>query len=61
MVDDHLIGPYMIANHLYGIQSVIFLERAFHLSLDNVALNICKGMWFQHDGIPHYYSCEEYN
>jgi hypothetical protein len=48
MIDDYLIEPYMVANHIGGIQYADFRERALPNLLEDIPLRVHKGMWFHH-------------
>lgn len=45
------VGPYVITECLRTVQYTDVLGRTLSLLLEDI-LNICKGMWCQHDGIP---------
>lgn len=52
MVDDCLLGPYILPNYLRGDIYLTFLQNILPDFLENVSLVIRRNMWFQHDGAP---------
>jgi hypothetical protein len=45
-VKDSLPGPYMIPNHLVGIQYASYLARTSPFLLEGIPLNVCEDIWF---------------
>lgn len=58
IVDDYLIGPYLLPNRLTGPIYEIFLNEVLPELLENVPLNIRQQMWLQHDGAPAHFSAQ---
>lgn len=52
IIDDFLVGPYLMPNRLTGQNYEIFLREVLPLQLEDVPLIIRNRMWFQHDGAP---------
>lgn len=55
IVNDFLIGPYLLPNRLNGRTYVIFLEEVLPELLDSVPVAVRNTMWFQHDGAPSHF------
>lgn len=58
IVGENIIGPYLLPPRLNGHIYVQFLEQILPEFLEDVPLNIRRGMWFQHDGAPAHFSLE---
>ena len=56
IVDNFLIGPYMLPQRLNAINYCVFLRDVLPELLENVPLVIRENMWFQHDGAPAHFS-----
>jgi hypothetical protein len=56
-----VLGPQVMVTRISVILQVDFPEIACPHLLVDVALNVCEGTWFQHDGVPPYSSCQERN
>lgn len=56
IVDEHIIGPYLLPPRLDGHVYGQFLQHVLPELLENVPLNIRANMWFQHDGAPAHFS-----
>ena len=50
IVDDNLIGPYLLPEHLNCHRYLRFLQRVLPELLQDVPLAVRKRMWIQHDG-----------
>ena len=46
ILDDHVIGPYMLPSRLTGPIYLIFLQQVLGVLLDAVPLNVRQDMWF---------------
>ncbi|GFW37296.1 uncharacterized protein TNCV_2632791 [Trichonephila clavipes] len=55
---DHLIGPYILPDHLTGPRYLIFLEQVLPELLDSAHVTAATrtSMWFQQDGAPAHIS-----
>lgn len=58
VIDNYLIGPFVLPNRLNGAAYRLFLENNLHELLDNIPIQIRHNMWFMHDGAPPHYSLE---
>jgi len=58
IVDDYLIGPYLLPERLTGPIYRRFLEEVLPELLENVPLNVRHQMWFQHDGAPTHFAVQ---
>lgn len=57
IVDNYLIGPYLMPCRLTGNVYETFLMEVLPRLLDDVPLAVCCRMWYQHDGAPaHFHS-----
>ncbi|GFU88356.1 uncharacterized protein TNCV_847491 [Trichonephila clavipes] len=58
ILGDHLIGPYILPDHLTGPRYLIFLEQVFPELLDSAHVTAATrtSMWFQQDGAPAHFS-----
>lgn len=57
IVGNHLVGPYLMPTPLNGHSYMMFLQEGLPQLLENIPLDIRRGMWYQHDGAPaHYYA-----
>lgn len=55
IVDDHLIGPYVLPPRLTGANYLEFLSRHLGDLLEDVPLQTRREMWYLQDGaLPHY-------
>jgi hypothetical protein len=52
IIDNYVIGPYVIANYLHEIQYVDFHAWMLPFLLKDVPFNVCEGMFFQWIGTP---------
>jgi hypothetical protein len=50
IVDEFIIGPYVIRDGPDLAQFADFLEETLPLLLENEPLHMRESMWFQHDG-----------
>ena len=55
IIDDHVIGPYLLPNRLRGEIYLTFLRDMWPTLLDAVSLEIRQVMWLQHDGAPAHF------
>ena len=53
VLDDQLIGPFILKGRLTGEAYLRFLQEKFSQILEDVPLNKRGRMYFQHDGVPH--------
>ncbi len=58
IVNDFLIGPYLLPTRLNGESYLIFLEQVLPDMLNDVPIAIRNRMWFQHDGAPAHFSTD---
>jgi len=56
IIENKLIGPYFIEGNLNGTKYRNFLEQELPLLLEDVAMDVRRTMWFQHDGCPAHFS-----
>ena len=61
VLDDQLIGPFILEVHLTGEAYLRFLQEELPRLLEDVPLNKRGRMYFQHDGAPPHSSCEVRN
>jgi hypothetical protein len=52
MIDDLVIGPYVLPNQLNHENFLTFLQEVLPLLLEDVPLTTRQVMWFQLDGAP---------
>jgi hypothetical protein len=50
IINDHLIGPYLLPLQLTGDIYLTFLQETLSELLEVVSLEVRCEMWFQHDG-----------
>lgn len=56
IIDNYLIGPYVLPDRLDGRIYGIFLREVLPELLENIPLATRRGMWFQHDGAPPHFA-----
>lgn len=56
MIDDRLVGPYLLLSQLDGEKYCTFLAEVLLELLRDVALSMQQQIWFQHDGAPVHFS-----
>lgn len=56
ILGDHLIGPYVLPNHLNGNSYLVFLRDVLPGLLEDVPLQLRREAWFQHDGCPAHFA-----
>jgi hypothetical protein len=56
IVDDYLIGPYVIEDCIGGAQYLNFLQETLLILMDNLPLNVPQDMWYQLDGALAYFT-----
>jgi len=61
VLDDQLIGPFILEGHLTGEAYFRFLQEELPQLLEDVPLNKQGRMYFQHDGAPPHSSREVRN
>jgi len=61
VLDDQLIGPFILEGHLTGEAYIRFLQEELPLLLEDGPLNKRGHMYFQHDGAPPHFSSEVRN
>lgn len=61
IVNDFLIGPYLLPTRLSGGSYLIFLKEVLPQLLHDVPIAIRNRMWFQHDGAPAHFSIDVRN
>ena len=55
IVDDQLIGPFILPNRLNGDGYLQFLQEDLPGLLENVVLAVRRDMWYLHDGAPPHF------
>jgi hypothetical protein len=60
LLDDFLIGPHVLPNHLMGDAYLDFLVNTLPQLLE-VSLQVCQSMWYMHDEAPVYFSIKVRN
>ena len=58
MVDNNLIGPYVLPPRLTAVAYLHFLNNDLGPLLENVPLNVRRDLWYLHDGAPARYTVE---
>lgn len=58
IINDYLIGPYILPPRLTGRIYSIFLEEVLPGLLEDIPLDIRQHLWFQHDGAPAHFSVD---
>ena len=61
VLDDQLIGPFILEGRLTGEAYLRFLQEELPRHLEDVPLNKRGRMYFQHDGAPTHFSREVRN
>ena len=56
MIDDVLIGPVILDDHMKGQNYLDFLQNELPKQLEDVTLATRIAMYFQHDGAPSHYT-----
>lgn len=56
MVDNYLIGPFILEHRLTGDQYFNFLQNELQGLLEDVPLNIIMQMYYQQDGAPAHFA-----
>lgn len=56
ILNDSLIGPYVLPNRLNGRTYLIFLQDVLPELLENVTFDVRQQIWFQHDGAPAHFT-----
>ena len=55
IVDDFLLGPYILPERLNANTYLIFLQNVLPELIHPIPLNIRRNMWFQHDWAPFHF------
>lgn len=58
IVDDRLIGPFILPNRMDGLQYLHFLRNDLPVLLEDVPYAVRLRMWFLHDGAPPHFRLE---
>lgn len=61
VLDNFLIGPYILPNRLNTQAYTVFLRDVLPELLEDIPLEVRQGMWFQHDGAPAHFANEVQN
>ena len=61
IVDDNLIGPYLLPERLTGHRYLRFLQRVLPELLEAVLLAVSERIWMQYDGAPLHFSVDARN
>lgn len=61
ILNDFLIGPYLMPPRLNGHNYLVFLQQVLPELMEDVPLAIRRVMWFQHDGAPAHFTAEVRN
>ncbi|XP_066590841.1 histone-lysine N-methyltransferase SETMAR-like [Prorops nasuta] len=56
IIDDYIVGPYLLPSRLTGNMYVEFLEETLPQLLEDIPLSIRRIMWFQSDGAPAHFT-----
>ena len=56
MIDDMLIGPIILDNHITGQNYLDFLQNELPKQLEDIPLATRIAMYFQHDRAPSHYT-----
>lgn len=56
IIGDDVTGPYFIQGLLSGHRYTVFSSERLPLLLENITLQTCLSIWFQHDGYSTHYS-----
>lgn len=56
IIDNHLIGPYLLPPRLNGVHYLAFLQNVLPVLLEDLPLGLRDRMWFQHDGAPAHFT-----
>ena len=56
MIDDMLIGPIVLDDHMIGQNCLGFLQYGLPEQLEDVLLATRIAMYYQHDGTPTHYT-----
>ena len=56
MIDDMLICPVILDDHMTGQKYQDFLQNELPKQLEDVLLATRVAMYFQHDGVPSHYT-----
>jgi hypothetical protein len=56
IIDDYIIRPCIIENHLSGVHYTDFVEDTLPVLLEDVPLHVRESTWFLHDGIPPHFA-----
>jgi hypothetical protein len=56
IVDDHLIGPYVIEDRIGGAKYLSFLQETLLILMDDLPLKVRQDMWYQLDGAPAHFT-----
>lgn len=55
IVDEYLLGPYILPPRLNGQTYLTFLQQQLPEFLDDLPLALRSRLWFQHDGAPSHF------
>ena len=56
MIDDMLIGPVILDDHMTGQNNLDFLQNKLPKQLEDVPLATQIAIYFQRDGAPSHYT-----
>ncbi|KAJ8889769.1 hypothetical protein PR048_009272 [Dryococelus australis] len=56
IVGDYVTGPYLSQGTITSCMYARFLRETIPVLLADMPLDICRGMWFQHDGCPSHFA-----
>jgi hypothetical protein len=56
IVDDRLIGPYVIEDRIGCAHYLNFLQETLHILMDDLPLNVRQDMWYHFDGAPAHFT-----
>lgn len=56
IIDNRIIGPVVLPNHLNGANYLEHLQVTLPELLDDLPLDLRQNMWFMHDGAPPHFS-----
>lgn len=56
VIENHLLGPYIMPKHLTGENYNRFLQETLPELFDNIPLGFRQNMWYMHDGAPAHFA-----
>ncbi|XP_026828179.1 uncharacterized protein LOC113562590 [Ooceraea biroi] len=59
IIDNNLIGPYIMEDRINGARYLNFLDNKIHILLEDIPLHTRRQMWYQLDGAPAHFTRPE--